>query len=92
MNDFIAAFFADIPFRLGWKRARHIRNGHPYKKSELVEKIYSEKHPASNKGYVFAINVMKCNDCGLIWFDIGLELRRTRQEVKKWVKEQKEAA
>lgn len=57
------------------KRRKHIKKGHPFAKSTKIDVLRSEKHPHTDKHYVFTVNVMRCDDCGLIWLDSGLESR-----------------
>lgn len=71
--DLLAAIEAETPFLLAWKRARHIRYGHPLDKSTRLEKLRSSKHPHNQNGFVYTINIMRCDECGLIWNDEGLE-------------------
>ena len=71
--DFLAACSTEMPFRLGWKRLRHIRNGHPFEDSVLVDKLRSAKHPRSDDECIYTINIRTCNDCGLTFLDSGLE-------------------
>lgn len=73
--DYLAAMGAKDGFRIGWKRVRHIRHGHPYDNSELLEKLRSEKHPHTDGEYIYTVNVRKCLDCGLTYNDAGLEPR-----------------
>lgn len=75
ITDFTLALQSDLPFKVAYKRLRHIRHGHPWSKSVLLDKVHSEGHPQSSHSAVFTINIMKCNDCGLTWFDKGLETR-----------------
>lgn len=75
ISRFFVASSCSIPFQVAWKRATHIDSGHPFDKSKLIEKLKSEAHPQSCATHVFTINVMECEDCGLIWFDKGLESR-----------------
>ena len=73
--DFLAAMDSKDGFRIGWKRARHIRHGHPYSNSKLLDKLRSEKHPHTDGEYIYTVNVMECLDCGLTYNDVGLERR-----------------
>lgn len=73
--DFFAALGASAGFRVGWKRVRHIRYGHPYHKSERLDKLRSEQHPHTDSEYIYTVNIMKCLDCGLCYLDDGLETR-----------------
>lgn len=41
-----------------------------------IDKLTSEKHPASNKNFIYTININKCNSCGLHFNDIGVEFRK----------------
>lgn len=75
MKNIFLALSSDLPFKLAYKRACHVDNGHPLDKSTLVEKFSSEKHPHTDSQYIYTINIMKCDDCGLFWNDCGLELR-----------------
>lgn len=74
--DALLALGSKEGFRIGWKRVRHIKHGHPHAQSTLLDKVRSEAHPHTDDKYVFTINVLKCNDCGLTYLDSGLELRR----------------
>lgn len=70
------AFESDLPFGLAWKRLTHKDKGHPFDDSELVDKLVSENHPHTGDEYIYTVNIRKCNDCGMIFFDNGLESRR----------------
>lgn len=79
--DFLAAMDAKEGFRIGWKRVRHIRHGHPYDSGLLLEKLRSEKHPHTDDEYIYTVNIMKCADCGLVYHDAGLERRVPNKQV-----------
>lgn len=65
-----------MPFKVAFKRARHMRNGHPYEdKESIIDKLHSEKHPHTDDSHICTINIIQCN-CGLIYFDAGFEGRR----------------
>jgi len=72
----LACLDSSVGFKLAWKRTGHARYGHPFDDSVLIEKFRSEKHPHSDKEYVYTVNIRKCNDCGLTFFDNGLERRK----------------
>lgn len=74
--DFIIALNTKDGFRIGWKRTRHTRYGHPHDNSELIDTLRSERHPHTDKEYIYTVNVMQCLDCGLVYHDAGLEHRR----------------
>lgn len=76
ITDFLAAIGSKQPFPLAWKRARHLRCGHPFDKSERLEKLRSQHHPHNYEGYVYTINIMRCHDCGLTWLDVGMEYNK----------------
>lgn len=65
-----------VGFWLGWKRSRHIKNGHPYASGKLLEKLHSENHPHSDSEHIYTVNIMECQDCGLVYHDAGLERRK----------------
>lgn len=67
---------SEVGFKLAWKRARHIRYGHPFHNSIQVDKMQSENHPQTDDKYIYTINLRKCNECGLIFQDVGFESRR----------------
>lgn len=73
--DIFIALISNTPFKLAYTRARHIRNGHPFNNSILVDKLVSESHPHTCKDYVYTVNLRKC-ECGLIFFDNGIEARK----------------
>lgn len=75
LTDLTVALTSNVPFGLAWKRVKHIRYGHPFEESELIEKLRSEKHPHSDDEMVYTVNIRQCNDCGLTYFDEGLEYR-----------------
>lgn len=75
LMDFFAALGCRVPFRLAWRRARHIRHGHPLSRSILIDSLRSDKHPRSDLHWVFTVNIYKCDDCGLHYLDEGVELR-----------------
>ena len=66
---------SNVGFKLRWKRLPHMDSGHPFDKSVRLDKLTSEKHPHSDSELVYTINIMQCNDCGLVWKDCGLEYR-----------------
>jgi hypothetical protein len=76
LHDAYIASLSSLPFKRAFKRARHIRNGHPKYWSVRIDKLRSEKHPQSNDLVVFTINIMECEDCGLIYMDSGVEFRK----------------
>lgn len=67
---------SDIPLKLWIKRYLHIKNGHPYERSISIDKLTSENHPHSDSEMIFTVNIMKCNECGLMYLDEGLEFRK----------------
>lgn len=73
--DLIAAAECSKGFKVGWKRVRHVRHGHPYEQWELIDKLYSEKHPHTDGEYIFTVGIHRCKDCGLTFVDDGLSLR-----------------
>lgn len=75
ITDFIAALGSSVSFRIAWKRARHIRHGHPIEKSQRLDKLHSYRHPHTDPSYIYTVNVMVCLDCGLTYIDDGLERR-----------------
>ena len=78
--DFIAALECKDGFHIGWKRVRHIRNGHPFDLGVRIDKLHSELHPNTDDEYIYTINIRKCLDCGLTYNDEGLEFRGTYGE------------
>lgn len=56
-------------------RKKHIKHGHPFAQSTLVDKQRFEKHPHNDDEFVFTVAVMQCDDCGLTWLDSGLAFR-----------------
>lgn len=74
LTRFFMSLQSEVPFKLAWLRYGHIENGHT--KSELLDKLTSEKHPSTDNNYIFTINIMRCKECGLLWEDAGLERRR----------------
>lgn len=73
ITDLLAILSSEVPFTLAWKRARHIRHGHPFSQSSLIETQVFTKHPQNGNGLVYAANLMQCNDCGLRWLDVGFQ-------------------
>lgn len=76
LNKFLAAWGCSEGFSIGWKRVSHMENGHPFDKSERIDKLVSEKHPHSDSEMIYTVNIRHCNDCGLTYNDCGLEYRR----------------
>ena len=77
MTYLIDAFLAmqcNLPFSVAFKRIRHMRNGHGA--STLIEKLRSHKHPHTDSAWVYTVNVMHCEECGLEYIDQGLEQKR----------------
>jgi hypothetical protein len=62
--------------KLNRLRRKHLGTRHPFDKSILIEKLTSEKHPHTDKHYVFTVNIRECGSCGLIFYDNGLESRK----------------
>jgi hypothetical protein len=62
-------------FKDGWRRLQHMRHGHNPDNSTRIDKLHSENYPCSDKNYVYTVNVMRCNDCGLHYHDSGFEPR-----------------
>ena len=75
LNRFFLAIDSDLEFKLAWERLGHLKNGHKFDGSEKIDCLKSENHPHTNNEYIFTINIRKC-ECGLIFFDNGLELRK----------------
>lgn len=75
------SFFLTDNQKLMRLREKHIKHGHNFDNSVLIEKLTSEKHPHTDKEFVFTISIRKCNECGLIFYDKGLEYR-----IKPWDK------
>lgn len=69
------ALNSELPFALAWKRAGHLADGHPFALSTKVESHRYEKHPKNSKDFVYVVNLMRCDDCGLHWQDAGMECR-----------------
>jgi hypothetical protein len=63
-------------------RRKHIKRGHGIDNSIRIDKMRSEMHPHSDKEFIFTVNIMLCNECGLIWLDSGLEFRKPPFERK----------
>lgn len=57
-------------------RERHIKHGHSYDNSTRIDKLRSELHPKNCEFYIFTVNIMKCEECGLIYLDSGMEFRK----------------
>lgn len=76
VTDFFLALGCSAGFSVGWKRARHIRHGHPYDNSVFIEKLQSANHPHNKDGWIYTVNIMACKECGLTWNDIGIEVRK----------------
>ncbi len=74
LADLYVASTGDVPFAVGWKRVRHIRNGHKFEGSTLIEKQHYDKHPHSDDELVYTISIREC-ECGLIFEDKGLNYR-----------------
>lgn len=62
-------------FQETYKRLSHIEKGHPFDLSVRLDKLHSEKHPHTDDECVYTVNIMRCEDCGLIWLDKGMEWR-----------------
>lgn len=73
LMELIAAVTCKTPFPLAWKRARHIRYGHPFDRSTFIEKKRFEKHPQNSRFMIYTVNLRRCDDCGLIYEDAGFE-------------------
>lgn len=76
INKLSTAMSCSAGFKIGWKRVSHMENGHPFDKSESIDKLTSELHPHSDSEMIYTVNIRKCNDCGLTYNDCGLEYRR----------------
>jgi len=76
--DFFVATEIELPFKLAWKRTRHVRNGHEFEGSVRIDKITSEHHPHTDKDYIYTINLREC-ECGLIFQDKGVERRNGKK-------------
>jgi hypothetical protein len=75
----IATSNDDIPFKVAYLRARHVRNGHPFSlEHEIIDTLRSEKHPHTNEKMFYTVHLVQCK-CGLIYQSCGLEHR-----VKWW--------
>lgn len=81
-TDLLVATQCKIPFPEAWKRVRCVRNGHDFDKSELIDKFRSKNHPQNNDDFVYTVNVMRCNNCSLIWLDSGFEARNRKDSYK----------
>lgn len=57
-------------------RENHIKHGHPLRDSTRLDKLHSELHPSSNAEFIYTVNIMRCDECGLTWNDCGLEYRK----------------
>jgi NAD-dependent dihydropyrimidine dehydrogenase PreA subunit len=57
-------------------RRKHLKRGHPYEKSVRVDKLQSFIHPKTDDEFVYTVNLMICNECGLCWNDCGVERRK----------------
>jgi hypothetical protein len=64
-------------------RRKHIKYGHGVDNSLRIDKLRSELHPHTSREFIFTINLMLCNECGLIWLDSGLEFRNPPFQRKK---------
>lgn len=71
----LIAMTCNIPFKIAYKRAMHLRYGHPFDETTHIDKLISELHPATDIEYVYTLNIRKCNTCGLYFIDQGLEHR-----------------
>lgn len=72
----LASSDSRIPVALRWKRIRHLRDGHDFDNSILLDKLRSEKHPRNDGEVVYTVNVLECRSCGLTFLDEGFEFRR----------------
>lgn len=68
----------DESIGVGWRRIQHMRYGHNPDNSTRIDKLRSERHPSSDEEFIYTVNVMRCNDCGLDYHDSGLEFRNPR--------------
>lgn len=73
LRRLMLALIAETPFKLAYLRAKHLDIGHS--DSIRIDKIISERHTGSDSTFIFTVNIMKCKECGLIWYDKGLEHR-----------------
>ncbi len=76
MFNFLVALTSELPFKIAYKRAKCLSKGHVIKNSELIDKLQSEKHPHTNKEWIYTVNIMKCGNCGLHFNDAGVEARK----------------
>lgn len=76
IQDMLAAVSSNQPFAAAFSKARCIRRGRQYNGSVLIDKLRSEKHPASCDDAVYTVNIRKCGCCGSTFLDIGLEFRK----------------
>lgn len=83
LSKTLSALNSNTDFKTAWKRITHIENGHPYRKSEEIESFKSEKHPDTDDEFIFTIHIRKCNDCGLVFYDNGLESRGYSNRIVK---------
>ena len=65
---------SSLPFKLAWKRHKHIEFGHPLEGSTVIEKLRGEKHPHTDDFWIYTVTLREC-ECGLIFSDNGLERR-----------------
>lgn len=72
----VAASSETLTFFKAWRRLSCWESGHVFKKSQMIDSVKSELHPHSNKDYVFTINIMRCPNCDMIFYDEGLESRK----------------
>jgi len=73
--DAFLALQTDLPFKIAFKRMRHIRHGHNYDMSEVIEEHRFESHPKNTREFVFKTKLMLCKDCGLHFVDKGFGFR-----------------
>lgn len=74
LTDLYVALTSELAFSLAWKRVRHIRFGHTGGKR--IDKLRSENHPHTDKDFIFTVNIVECEECGLMYQDCGLEFRK----------------
>lgn len=71
-----AAMQSSLPFTEAWKRLSCIESGHDFKKSDLIEKLVSEKHPHTDPYFIYTVNIRTCRHCSLTYESTGLEFRK----------------
>jgi hypothetical protein len=91
MNNLIAALLSNIPFGLAYKRAKCISNNHiSLKGATTVDTLQSEKHPHTDKYWLYTVNIMKCSNCGMLIVMRGLRQEAGKRHGKKHLTESRD--